>query len=262
MLRKRIIILSIVSSFAFTGCATTGDGFSDAFAQPFISFGNFVSDLTNEIASSVFGQDLNSQDKRAFDQDTKQVLVSGEQQNWQSTDGKNRAVISSVGSSQKSQTGKIERSAKIAKYDNLLVLNQTWRSKGTANLRAAPDTNANKVGLLQKDQTFTALGRTDNQWLAVGRKGVTIGYVFEPLTEPVIDSSVTDQATDLDNITVAQAQSGGFDLDAFEPKEKIVDTVEVKTTCRTLKYDVDSEQNNKSKTVEVCQKADGAWELG
>ena len=153
------------------------------------------------------------------------------------------------------------RAPKIATVQNMAVINQPYRAIKSVNLRAAPGTGAEKVGGFLEGQTFTALGRTDNDWIAVGRKGVTVGYVYAPLVGPVPTTQAKDAPTDLDAISTESASAQGFDLDAIEPSAAVSEQVAVKTTCRTVDYRVKTADGEESKTVDACQSADGAWQL-
>ncbi|MEM8986583.1 MAG: SH3 domain-containing protein [Pseudomonadota bacterium] len=57
--------------------------------------------------------------------------------------------------------------------------------KTDANIRLAPSTDGKKTMTLPSGARFTALGRVaQDEWLLVGRDGVAIGYVYEPLAGP------------------------------------------------------------------------------
>ncbi|WP_426153173.1 SH3 domain-containing protein [Pseudomonas sp. DC3000-4b1] len=154
----------------------------------------------------------------------------------------------------------------------MTVLNKPYRTIKSANLRSAPDSNAEKVGGLPPSSTFTALGRTHNDWIMVGRRGVTVGYVYAPLVEAIapkpmkaasgiVSQAPVDSATDLDKLDAASAAREGVDLDAIDAKP-VEDTLTAQTTCRTVDYDVKAKGGAAEKqTVKACQAGDGAWEL-
>ena len=206
---------------------------------------------------------------------TQQVLDNsgdGQTMTWKSDHSGASATIVPASTEQVSREMAVKRTAKVQAVSNLHVINKPYRAIKSANVRNAPDANAEKVGGLAAGSTFTAIGRTDNNWLAVGRRGVTVGYVFAPLVEPVparqqvakAASTQTpaakpvDTATDLDALDVASAQRQGFDLDSLPVVE---DKVAATTTCRTLQYTVNAEGKREQQNVKACQSADGAWEL-
>ncbi|KAB0606026.1 SH3 domain-containing protein [Castellaniella defragrans] len=207
------------------------------------------------------GSSLDAQDQEALAASTQRALASGQTETWTSDHSGASAVIRPVSSETKTQQATVKRSEKIVQVQNLAALNETWQAASSVNLRAAPTASATKVGGLASGQTFTALGRTSDNWIAVGRKGVTVGYVYGPLVKPVVVAKA-DQAVDLDGISVAQARTQGFDLDTIEPARPVVEQVAVQTTCRTMQYDVTTAKGSESKTVNACQAPDGAWQIG
>lgn len=208
------------------------------------------------------GSNLDERDRQALAASTEQALASGQPVAWQSGHSGASATITPGESKTVTRETTVRRSPKIATVANMSVINQPYQALKSANLRAAPSTSAEKVGGFAVGQSFTALGRTENDWIAVGRKGVTVGYVHAPLVAPVTAAAAGDGATDLDSISVADAKGQGFDLDAIEPAAPVSETVAVRTTCRTVSYDVKTTSGQERKTVDACQSADGAWELG
>lgn len=206
------------------------------------------------------GSNLDERDRQALAVSTEQALASGNPVSWQSAHSGASATITPGESKTVTRETTVRRSPKIATVANMRVINQPYQALKSANLRAAPSTSAEKVGGFALGQTFTALARTDNDWIAVGRKGTTVGYVYAPLVGPV--AAAREIATDLDSISVATAKEQGFDLDAIEPTAPVSETVAVRTTCRTVAYNVKTASGEEQKTVDACQSADGAWQLG
>lgn len=277
---KKVLALVLTTSVALMGCTATGQGpgnkqvwgsaigaVAGALLGSQVGGGSgrtlaaVVGGIAGGVLGNVIGANLDERDRATLARSTNEVLVSGEQTSWQSEKGDANATITPVSSTKVTHKTQVARSAKIASYDNLNIINQTWKADKSANLRAAPSVDAAKVGGLQPGQTFNALGRTDNQWVAVSRKGVTIGYVYEPLVSAVVSDSQNVTA-DLDTFTAARASESGFDLDAFEPQEPVVETVQVQTTCRVLDYEYESSNGNDSQRIEACQDLDGSWQLG
>lgn len=231
--------------------------------------------LAGGMLGKSIGAGLDERDRQALAMQTQQVLDNagdGQTMTWKSDHSGASATIVPVSTEQVSREMAVKRTAKVQGVSNLQVINKPYRAIKSANVRNAPDANAEKVGGLAAGSTFTAIGRTDNNWLAVGRRGVTVGYVFAPLVEPAparqqVAKAATkqtqatkpvDTATDLDAMDVASAQSQGFDLDSMPVvEEKVAAT----TTCRTLQYTVNAEGKREQQNVKACQAADGAWEL-
>jgi len=276
---RKIAAVTLAGSLGLSGCATT-DGWS---GQKTVSTmlgavggallgnqigsgsGRAIATILGALSGGVLGEWIGSllddKDKQALAASTQQALASGETVQWTSEHSGAQVRIREMSNKTVAQQAQVKRSPVIAKADNLAVLNQPYRAVKSANLRAAPDTRAEKVGGFRTGQSFTALGKTQNDWVAVGRKGVLVGYVYAPLVAPVAQAQA-DAATDLDNISVAQVGSQGFDLDALEPAQPVTEQVAVQTVCRTMQYEVKTAQGQESKTVDACQAVDGAWDIG
>jgi len=277
----KIAAAALAVSLGLSGCATTdGGGWS---GQKTVSTvlgavggallgnqigsgsGRAIATILGALSGGVLGEWIGSllddRDKQALAVSTQQALESGKTVQWRSDHSGAQVRIREVSNKTVQQQTQVKRSPAIAKADNLTVLNQPYRAVRSANMRAAPNTRAEKVGGFRSGQSFTALGKTQNDWVAVGRKGVLVGYVYAPLVAPATQLQA-DASTDLDNISVAQAGSQGFDLDALEPAQPVTEQVAVQTVCRTMQYDVNTPQGQESKTVNACQAVDGAWDIG
>jgi len=277
---RKIAAVVLAGSLGLSGCATTDGGWS---GQKTISTvvgvvggallgnqigsgsGRTIATILGAFSGGVLGEWIGSllddRDKQALAVSTQQALASGETVQWRSEHSDAQVQIREVSKQTVAKQAEVRRSAVIAKADNLTVLNQPYRAVKSVNMRAAPNTRAEKVGGFRSGQSFTALGKTQDDWVAVGRKGVLVGYVYAPLVVPVTQTQA-DQATDLDSISLAQAGSQGFDLDALEPAQPVTEQVAVQTICRTMQYDVKTAQGQESKTINACQAVDGAWDIG
>ncbi|HJD44237.1 MAG TPA: SH3 domain-containing protein [Candidatus Paenalcaligenes intestinipullorum] len=207
------------------------------------------------------GGNLDQKDQESLARSTQQALETGRTTTWASDHSGATATVRPVSTRTVEKQAQVKRAPTVAQPKNLAVINQSYEAKTSANLRAAPSTNAAKVGGLAAGQSFTAQGRTDNNWIAVSRKGVTIGYVHAPLVAPV-SVARADSAVDLDNINVARAKAQGFDLDAIAPEKAVSETVAVHTTCRTMEYQLNTKNGSDTKTVDACQDNNGAWQIG
>lgn len=278
---KKLATVALIGALGLSGCATTDGGgwgskqtwgtvigtVGGALLGSQIGGGSgrtlaiIAGALAGGVLGNWIGDNLDEKDRQALAASTQQSLESGKAVNWSSDHSGASAVIRPVSSKTVTQQTKVKRSPVIAKAEQLSVINQTYQATKSVNLRAAPAASADKVGGFSAGQTFTALGKTPDNWIAVGRKGVIVGYVHAPLVGPVAQAKA-DQATDLDSITVAQASSQGFDLDAFEPAKPVTEEVAVNTTCRTMQYELKTAKGKESKTVDACQAVDGAWQIG
>lgn len=229
--------------------------------------------LAGGYLGKTIGAKLDDRDREALALQTQQALQNsqdGQSSQWTSPHSGATATITPVKTETVQRQVAVKRSPKVQPVANMTLINQPYRAVKSANVRNAPDLNAEKVAGLPVDTTFTAIGRTDNDWIMVGRRGVTIGYVYAPLVEQVTarpaqtsaSSSVADTATDLDSLDLASASSKGIDLDAIDlDAAPLEQQVTAQATCRTLNYDVTAQGSSEQQTVKACQAADGAWEL-
>jgi len=229
--------------------------------------------LAGGYLGKTIGAKLDDRDREALAQQTQQALQfsqDGQSSQWTSAHSGATATITPVKTETVQRQVAVKRTPKVQPVANMTLINKPYRAVKSANVRNAPDLNAERVASLPVDTTFTAIGRTDNDWIMVGRRGVTIGYVYAPLVEQVIAApapssagqAVADSATDLDSLDVASAASKGIDLDAIDLDAAPVEQqVAAQTTCRTLNYNVSAQGSQEAHSVQECQAADGACEL-
>ncbi len=229
--------------------------------------------LAGGYLGKTIGAKLDERDRQALAQQTQQALQfsrDGQSSQWESAHSGATATITPVKTETVQRQIEVKRAPSVQPVANMTLINKPYRAVKSANVRNAPDLNAEKVGGLPVDTTFTAIGRTDNDWIMVGRRGVTIGYVYAPLVAEVqpapaasgATQAVVDSATDLDSLDSSTASSKGIDLDAIDlDAAPVQQTVAAQTTCRTLDYDVSVKGGHEKQTVQACQAADGAWEL-
>ncbi|MBH3339482.1 glycine zipper 2TM domain-containing protein [Pseudomonas mendocina] len=229
--------------------------------------------LAGGYLGKTIGAKLDERDRQALAQQTQQALQysrDGQSSQWTSTHSGASAIITPVKTETVERQVAVKRAPSIQPVANMTLINKPYRAVKSANVRNAPNVNAEKVGGLPVGTTFTAIGRTDSDWIMVGRRGVTIGYVYAPLVSEVqaaptggtAQQAVADTATDLDSFDIATASSKGIDLDAIDlDAVPLQQTVAASTTCRTLDYDVSAQGSREKQTVQACQAADGAWEL-
>lgn len=283
---KKLTAVLMVCSVGLTGCVTTGDGSGWGNKQTVGTLlgtvggallgsqigggsGRAIATMVGALAGSALGNwigaNLDERDRADLAQSTQQALLSNETVSWKSDHSGASAVIRPVSTKNVTQSAQLTRAPVIQKVDELSALNAPYVAVKSANLRSGPDTSYGKVGGFLANQSFTALGKTKNNWIAVGRKGTVVGYVYAPLVQPataVVKAKVEQEGTDLDQISIAQANTQGFDLDTIEPTKPVADTVVLETTCRSMQYELKTDAGVESKTIDACQGADGAWDLG
>ena len=237
-----------------------------------------VGALAGGMLGKTIGAKLDDRDRQALAAQTQQVLESGKDgqvTTWTSAHSGATAQITPVSTKTESRQVAVKRTAQVQAVPNMKLLNSPYRAIKSANVRNAPDQGAEKVGGLAAGSTFTAIGRTDNDWIMVGRRGVSVGYVYAPLVElatarkapaPAVATSSkaaapvaqVAEATDLDALDTMAAKEQGFDLDSMNVVEE---KVAAQTTCRTVNYNVTTKGSSEQQAIQACQAADGAWEL-
>lgn len=237
-----------------------------------------VGALAGGMLGKTIGAKLDDRDRQALAAQTQQVLESGKDgqvTTWISAHSGATAQITPVSTKTESRQVAVKRTAQVQAVPNMKLLNSPYRAIKSANVRNAPDQGAEKVGGLAAGSTFTAIGRTDNDWIMVGRRGVSVGYVYAPLVElatarkapaPAVATSSkaaapvaqVAEATDLDALDTVAAKEQGFDLDSMNVVEE---KVAAQTTCRTVNYNVTTKGSSEQQAIQACQAADGAWEL-
>lgn len=220
--------------------------------------------LAGGYLGKTIGARLDERDRQALALQTQNALNAtqdGQTLHWQSEHSGATARITPVATETRTQQASMKRTAKVEQVKNLTLLNQAYQANAGVNIRSAPSTSGERIGSLAKGTSFTALGRTDNDWIAVGRKGVAVGYIHAPLVSPVqATAAKVDTATDLDSMVISPADTNlaAFNLDDMD---LVTESVVATSQCRTLQYEVTSAGSTETAQTKACQAADGAWEL-
>ncbi|KAF1054258.1 MAG: hypothetical protein GAK43_00987 [Stenotrophomonas maltophilia] len=238
--------------------------------------GRTVAMLVGALAGGALGKTIGAKmdesDRQALALQTQHALEAsrdGQATTWTSSHSGATGQITPLKTESENRQVTVKRLPRVQAVPNMAVLNKPYRAVKSANIRNAPSNDAEKVGGLQPNTTFTAIGRTDNNWIMVGRRGVTVGYVYAPLVAEVSTPAPTVKAgqavaaaapaTDLDAL---DAKSKGADLDAVDlDAAPVQDTLTAQTTCRTVNYNIQAKGASEQQTVKACQAGDGAWEL-
>lgn len=274
---KRFTVGAITAAIlSTTGCAMTKENLGAALgtvggvivgSQVGGGSGRTLAMIVGGVAGGFLGKtigaNLDERDRQALALRTQQMLNQGADQavSWQSEHSGAQATITPINTTTETKSVTVQRTAAVQTVPNMKLINQTYIAKKSANVRNAPNNTASKVGGLAPGSSFTAIGRTDNDWIMVGRKGVTVGYVYAPLVGPkpaavTQVAKVADVATDLDAMDDVVAKQQGFDLDSMQESQ-----ISAQTSCKTLEYKVTAKGESNSEQVKACQSADGAWEL-
>lgn len=220
--------------------------------------------LAGGALGKTIGSHLDERDRQSLALQTLRMLEQDSTQSvhWTSDHSGAQATITPVATTTQTKSVSVKRTVQVQSVPNMTLLNQTYYAHKSANVRNAPTTSGSQVGSLLPGSSFTAMGRTDNDWIMVGRKGVTVGYVYAPLvsSKPLNTKTHSSKqvlvATDLDAMPDAVAKQQGFDLDSVQ-----IETVSAQTACKTLDYKVTAKGETEQQQVKACQASDGAWEL-
>jgi len=142
------------------------------------------------------------------------------------------------------------------------LINEQYLTKSSSNVRAAPNQKAEKVGGLKAGTEFTAVGSTGD-WILVGRKGVTVGYISSALVTPKTSAiaKTVKPAANLDEMNVsADKETQAFDLDSIPslPTQQIA----AETSCRPVTVSLKAaDGNTEQEKSTFCKQPNGTWEL-
>lgn len=213
------------------------------------------------------GAMLDDQDKQALALRTQEALNSSasttaQPVTWTSGHSGASAQITQGQEYTQTKTVEVKRAPKIVAVPSMKLLNEQYLTKSSSNVRSAPDKNAEKVGGLKPGTEFTAVGSTGD-WILVGRKGVTVGYVNKDLVEPKSAALAKNQKTavNLDEMNVAaDKETKAFDLDSIPtlPTQQVA----AETSCRPVTVSLKAPDGNTEEEKNTfCKQANGTWEL-
>lgn len=213
------------------------------------------------------GQMLDEKDQQALALRTQEVLSqpatgSAQPVTWKSEHSGASAQITQGQEYTKTKTVEVKRAPKIQAVPSMKLINEPYVTQSSLNVRAAPNLKADKVGGLPTNTEFTAVGSTGD-WILVGRKGVTVGYVHKdyvvPKAQVVVKSAAP--AVNLDEMNVAASKdTQAFDLDSIQslPTEQVA----AETACRPVTVSLKSADGQAEQQENTfCKQANGTWEL-
>jgi surface antigen len=214
------------------------------------------------------GASLDEKDKAALQASTIRALESspdGHTSSWNSDHSEAAATMTVTETKKEARPVKLVRDKRVPMSDSLVLIGKEYESTTRANVRRAPDKTSEAVGGLIAGESFTAVAKTSNNWILVGKNGVAVGYVYGELVKERSTSSdgmntKLRAPTDLDAITVADGdvELGGVNLDNVETE---ITTVQAETKCRTMQSKLKTKDGESDETFSACKAGDGAWEI-
>ncbi|WP_460384287.1 SH3 domain-containing protein [Pseudomonas amygdali] len=285
-MRKKFVasILAVSIATSVTGCAQMGiskeqagtviGGIAGLAVGATMGKGNgqiaaalIVAGIGGYIGNRI-GQLLDDRDKHALALRTQEVLsqpatpVAQPTAIWRSDHSNASARITPGPEFKAVRTIDVKRTPNIQGVPSMKLINQPYVTRSTLNVRSAPNMNADKVGSLPGNTQFTAVGSTGD-WILVGRKGVTVGYVHKDyvMTQSDADTRKRLAAVRFDDMNVsASKETEAFDLGSISslPSGKTA----AETTCRPLSVSLEANGGTTEKQENTfCRQANDTWEL-
>ncbi|KTC60942.1 MULTISPECIES: SH3 domain-containing protein [Pseudomonas syringae group] len=285
-MRKKLVasILAVSIATSVTGCAQMGiskeqagtviGGIAGLAVGATMGKGNgqiaaalIVAGIGGYIGNRI-GQLLDDRDKQALALRTQEILsqpatpVAQPTAIWRSDHSNASARITPGPEFKAVRTIDVKRTPNIQGVPSMKLINQPYVTRSTLNVRSAPNMNADKVGSLPGNTQFTAVGSTGD-WILVGRKGVTVGYVHKDyvMTQSDADTRKRLAAVRFDDMNVsASKETEAFDLGSISslPSGKTA----AETTCRPLSVSLEANGGTTEKQENTfCRQANDTWEL-
>jgi surface antigen len=252
--------------------------------------GSFVGKGSGQIVATIIGGALggyignkvgamlDEQDKQALALRTQEALNLSANDvqpvSWTSEHSGATAQIVQGKEYTQTKTIEVKRAPKIAAVPSMKLINEQYLTKDSSNVRAAPAKDAERVGSLPAGTEFTAVGSTGD-WIMVGRKGVTVGYINKSLVTPKSEAvaavsktgkagkagKVAKPSVNLDEMNVsADKDTKAFDLDAIPTLS--TQQVAAETSCRPVTVSLKAAGGETEKEDNTfCKQANGTWEL-
>ncbi|MBN3470000.1 SH3 domain-containing protein [Pseudomonas savastanoi pv. phaseolicola] len=285
-MRKKFVasILAVSIATSVTGCAQMGiskeqagtviGGIAGLAVGATMGKGNgqiaaalIVAGIGGYIGNRI-GQLLDDRDKQALALRTQEVLsqpatpVAQPTAIWRSDHSNASARITPGPEFKAVRTIDVKCTPNIQGVPSMKLINQPYVTRSTLNVRSAPNMNADKVGSLPGNTQFTAVGSTGD-WILVGRKGVTVGYVHKDyvMTQSDADTRKRLASVRFDDMNVsASKETEAFDLGSISslPSGKTA----VETTCRPLSVSPEANGGTTEKQDNTfCRQTNDTWEL-
>lgn len=284
-MRKKFLVsvLALTIAASTSGCAELGINkqqagtavgvVAGAVIGQFIGKGNgrivatLVGGALGGYIGNKIGAKLDEQDQQALAQRTQDALNASPSGSslpvsWTSAHSGASAEIVQGKEFTQTKTVEVKRAPKIVAVPSMKLINEQYVTKSSSNVRAAPEKGADKVGGLKPGTEFTAVGSTGD-WILVGRKGVTVGYVHKDLVKPksVAVAKRVKSAANLDEMNVAaDKETRAFDLDSIPtlPTQQVA----AETSCRPVTVSLKAADGNTVQEKNTfCKQANGTWEL-
>lgn len=224
--------------------------------------------LGSWIGNSI-GNYLDKKDQEALMRQSAEMInrQNGETAVWESDHSGSSATIKTSNSEKKQKKVKVVKVKKVDTTPRLELIGETYVSTASSNVRHAPNKSGQVISGLKNGEKFTAVGKTDNDWVLVAKNNITVGYVYGSLVkqsssnnnQPIRDGAIS--LDDIDEVAISNANKSkqeGINLDKIDLEEASVAT---ETECKNVSMDIKSEKGETTESFETCKGSDGAWEI-
>lgn len=200
------------------------------------------------------GNHLNEKDQQSLQAHTQERINNPEpySSEWRSNQTGQSVQVTAGPLSQRDMNVQVRHAANVQSVPSMQLLNETFHTSQNTEVHSAPSSESNVVGRIPANSTFTAVGKTGNQWLMVASNGITVGYI--PASSATANKS--SGLTSLDQMSEEQARANGFDTNSINRATTSQTTASV--ACRNLQYNMHLEGQNAS-NVQACRNSPNHW---
>lgn len=281
--KKSIIFLLLFSTLFASGCAMTkqeiGTGIGGVVGAVLGSKVGKGSGRTAAIAlggliggwiGSSIGAHLDEKDRQSLMTKSGRILNQngGQTGTWKSGHSGASATIRTSQTQKKSKRVKIVKHRKVDTSPKLSMIGRIYVTTNSSNIRHRPSTSGQIISGLRRGERFTAVGKTNSNWILVSKNNITLGYIHAPLAKPYKKKTkatpVRDKAISLDDISdkdiavTNKTKKDGVNLDKIDLEEV---SVSATTDCKKIDMDVKTNKGSNKDSFEACKGSDGAWEI-
>ena len=204
--------------------------------------------------SRAIQQLLSETEQREVEQQSAEALSGardGQPVEWRSRESGSTATITPSRTRRERREVVVVREERVSAPANLELMGDMYRATRSANLRAGPSTETERVGSLSAGEEFRAVGKTAGSWILVGQRGRSVGYVYASLVSPAPRSSQSSGLREPVNLDDVELEDG-----------VVADEVVATTSCRSMKVVVTKEDGRTATdSMDACRAPDGAWEI-
>ncbi|MFP8966245.1 SH3 domain-containing protein [Pokkaliibacter sp. CJK22405] len=192
---------------------------------------------------------------------TLQVLTQNKPAYWQNARKTASISIEHLLDKSYPATATLRYVKSIQPVSSLMMDNMPYwvKSAEGVNLRTAPSLDSKVISTLRMGTSFDVLGETSDNWLAVSRQGVLLGYVSADFAQRMY-YPMSGSETDLNSLggPLTKTQRSAFELQQGDILETAVN---LNIRCQLLEYGIKTPTVRRIDHLRLCQNAMGAWHM-